>query len=260
MGKSMIEIARMINKSMHNIIADQVDCREIAELLAENLNCDVYFIDLHGNTGEYALCTDLVCPGIDKGTSFKDCLPERYHEFYMNIYETRANVLWKKEFLFCPSGNRTCPYEEVMITIIPVYEGVQRLGTVLLVKSGGEFTDEEIVIAEYGVTILANEIIRKRSKNIENEARKRATVQSAVATLSYSERKAMKRIIAELKGNEGLVVIEHIATSFELNRASASNALTKIVSAGIIEKRSVGKKGIYIKILNDSLFHELYKH
>ncbi len=43
------------------------------------------------------------------------------------------------------------------------------------------------MLAEYGSIVVANEVMRMRSERVEEEARRRAAVQIAMATLSYSE-------------------------------------------------------------------------
>ncbi|MBJ3788582.1 GTP-sensing pleiotropic transcriptional regulator CodY, partial [Bacillus sp. OA1] len=42
-------------------------------------------------------------------------------------------------------------------------------------------------------------------------------------------------------------------------RSVIVNALRKLESAGVIESRSLGMKGTYIKVLNDKFLHELAK-
>ena len=106
---------------------------------------------------------------------------------------------------------------------------------------------------------MANEIMRMRSERIEEQARKKASVQIALATLSYSEKEAIEHIIAELDSKEGLLVASRIADKVGITRSVIVSALRKSESAGVIESRSLGMKGTYIKVLNDYLFDELGK-
>ncbi len=103
------------------------------------------------------------------------------------------------------------------------------------------------------------EILRDRSGKIEDEARKKATVQVALGTLSYSELEAVIHILNELEGNEGLLVASKIADRVGITRSVIVNALRKFESAGVIESKSLGMKGTYIKVLNERLFEELKK-
>ena len=98
-----------------------------------------------------------------------------------------------------------------------------------------------------------------RSVNEENaeETRKIQNVRSAFDTLSWSEREAIMYIFEELDGNEGILVASKIADRVGITRSVIVNALRKFESAGVIESRSSGMKGTYIKVLNDVVFDEI---
>jgi transcriptional pleiotropic repressor len=98
-----------------------------------------------------------------------------------------------------------------------------------------------------------------RSINEENseEMRKSTIVKSAISTLSFSEQEAIKHIFEELDGNEGILVASKVADRVGITRSVIVNALRKFESAGVIESRSLGMKGTYIKILNDILKEEV---
>ena len=82
-------------------------------------------------------------------------------------------------------------------------------------------------------------------------------VQFAFSTLSFSELEAIINILGELDGNEGLLVASKIADRVGITRSVIVNALRKFESAGLIETKSLGMKGTYIRVLNDLLFEEL---
>jgi transcriptional pleiotropic repressor len=114
-------------------------------------------------------------------------------------------------------------------------------------------------LAEYGATVVGMEILRSKSDKIEEEARKKAAVQIALGTLSFSELEAIEHIFDELKGDEGMLVASKIADRVGITRSVIVNALRKFESAGVIESRSLGMKGTYIRVLNDRLLEELDK-
>ena len=89
------------------------------------------------------------------------------------------------------------------------------------------------------------------------EARSKAVVQMAINSLSYSELEAIEHIFEELDGNEGLLVASKIADRVGITRSVIVNALRKLESAGVIESRSLGMKGTYIKVLNDKFLNAL---
>ena len=56
-----------------------------------------------------------------------------------------------------------------------------------------------------------------------------------------------------------MLVASKIADKCDITRSVIVNALRKFESAGIIETRSSGMKGTYIKILNDAVYDEIDK-
>ena len=75
--------------------------------------------------------------------------------------------------------------------------------------------------------------------------------------MSYSELEAILHIFDELNGNEGILVASKIADRVGITRSVIVNALRKFESAGVIESRSSGMKGTYIKVVNQMVFDEL---
>ena len=68
---------------------------------------------------------------------------------------------------------------------------------------------------------------------------------------------AISHIFSELDGNEGVLIASKIADRVGITRSVIVNALRKFESAGIIESKSSGMKGTYIRVLNDVVFEEL---
>ena len=126
-------------------------------------------------------------------------------------------------------------------------------------KYDASFNDEDLLLAEYAATVLGVEILHDRETLMAEDVRKKAMVQVAFDTLSYSEMEAIINILSELNGPEGLLVASKIADRVGITRSVIVNALRKFESAGLIETKSLGMKGTYIRVLNDMLFDELAK-
>lgn len=260
MERTLLEKSRAINKILQKIGGNPVDFFEMAGVLSENLECSVFIVGRRGQIGGYAFTEGATCIGIEELTSHAERFPESFNQELINITETRTNVILDdgRKCIFNPD-NVTCDCSTRIWSITPVFGGARRIGTLILMRENREFTDEEIVLAEYGAIVVANEIMRMRSERIEEEARKKASVQIALATLSYSEKEAIEHIINELNGKEGLLVASRIADKVGITRSVIVSALRKFESAGVIDSRSLGMKGTYIKVLNDYLFDELKK-
>ena len=95
---------------------------------------------------------------------------------------------------------------------------------------------------------------------VEETIRKQTAVNMAINTLSYSEMKAVSAILGELDGTEGRLTASVIADRIGITRSVIVNALRKLESAGIIESRSLGMKGTYLKVINEGIFDKLKEY
>ena len=121
----------------------------------------------------------------------------------------------------------------------------------------GEYDIDDIILSEYGTTVVGLEMMRSVNEENAEETRKVQIVKSAISTLSFSELEAITHIFEEMDGKEGILVASKIADRVGITRSVIVNALRKFESAGVIESRSSGMKGTYIKVLNDVVFDEL---
>ena len=126
-------------------------------------------------------------------------------------------------------------------------------------KQNKSYEIDDIILGEYGTTVVSLEMMRSVNEENAEENRKIAIVKSAISTLSFSELEAITHIFDELDGSEGILVASKIADRVGITRSVIVNALRKFESAGVIESRSSGMKGTYIKVLNNVVFDELKK-
>ena len=145
------------------------------------------------------------------------------------------------------------------LMIVPITNMGERMGTVVFSRADESFDSEEIMLGEYGAAISAVQLLRMINRKAETEARKKNVVQLALEVLSYSELEAVKYIFGEIEGSEGFLIASKLAEEYKLTRSVIVNALRKLESAGVIDARSLGMKGTYIKVLNDYLYEELEK-
>lgn len=260
MGKTLLEKSRSINRILQKITGNPVDFFEMADVMSDNLECSVFIVGRRGHIIGYSFTDGAHCMEIDRLVSHAERFPESFNQELINIQETKMNILLEdgRKCMF-NMQDTTCDCSTRVWVISPVFGGARRIGTLILSREKELFTDEDIVLGEYGTIVVANEVMRMRAERIEEDARKKASVQIALATLSYSEKEAIEHIMAELDGTEGLLVASRIADKVGITRSVIVSALRKFESAGVIESRSLGMKGTYIKVLNDYIFAELRK-
>ncbi|MBO0462134.1 MULTISPECIES: GTP-sensing pleiotropic transcriptional regulator CodY [Enterococcus] len=185
--------------------------------------------------------------------------PDAYTETVDLITKTEANIPITSDMTAFPFESRE-KYPFGLTTVVPIFGAGERLGTIILARMEQAFTDEDLVLAEYGATVVGMQILYQKSRDIEADVRSTTAVQMAINTLSYSELKAVQAIFDALEGNEGRLTASNIADKIGITRSVIVNALRKLESAGIIESRSLGMKGTYLKVLNARFKDELTKH
>ena len=251
MSVQLLDKTRKINKLLHNNNSQKVVFNDICEVLSEILEANslviskkgkVLGVGTHNGTSEI---TELIA---DKVGGFID---EMLNERLLSILSTKENV-----------NLATLGFDEENVNrfqaiISPLDIAGSRLGTVFIYKEEKGFDIDDIILSEYGTTVVGLEMMRSVNEENAEENRKIAIVKSAISTLSFSELEAIIHIFEELSGNEGVLVASKIADRVGITRSVIVNALRKFESAGVIESRSSGMKGTYIKVINDVVFAEL---
>jgi transcriptional pleiotropic repressor len=247
----------MLNKILQKSGTEPVVFDDICKPLSEVLESNVYIISRRGKILGYNLSSGFQCEVLKTDVIDNMKFADLYNNKLMSIHETKANLPIDGKCTF--NEEDCCGLNNKITTIVPIIGNRERLGTLVLAKFEDQFNDDDMVLAEYSATIVGLEILRSKHDEIEHEARKKAVVQLAIGTLSYSELEAVEHIFNELDGSEGLLVASKIADKVGITRSVIVNALRKFESAGVIESRSLGMKGTHIKILNDKLLDELKK-
>lgn len=253
---TLLEKTRRVNRLLQRLAGKTVDFGEMAAVLSDVIKANVYIVDGSGLVLGYALIAQFECPIVKDGVLGDGRFPGDYSHRLLRIDETAANIAQEgRRCVFKKDEN--CTYGEKLTTIIPMTGGGQRLGTLILARFGEEFADDDLILAEYAATSVAMEMLRARSERVEMEVRQKAAVQVAIGSLSYSELEAVQHVFKELTGPEGFLVASRIADRVGITRSVIVNALRKFEGAGVIESRSLGMKGTYIKVLNGMLLDEL---
>lgn len=239
----LLEKTRILHQLLQKSASQVLDFNGIAEELSGMLDSNVYIVGKKGKLlgrGE----TGSIRGGLFHADELKDGqFTEGTQQWLLGFTHTEVNVAPQDAGFTC--------------IMAPVFGSGERMGTVVYAREGKAYTPSETILAEYGASVAGMQILRNASDRLENEARKKTVVQLALEVLSYSELEAVKYIFSEIEGNEGFLVASKLAEEYKLTRSVIVNALRKLESAGVIDARSLGMKGTYIKILNDYLYEQL---
>lgn len=258
MVMGLLAKTRRLNRLLQKAAGRALSFMDMAEVLRDTINANVYVISRKGKILGYATTEPISSMELQHMVTEERRIPTEFNNILKKIEETTSNL--DTESPYHAFAERIHLFlEKKCITVIPIIGGGDRHGTIALTRMQEEFIDDDLILAEYGSTIIGMEILRERAEEIEMEARSRASVQVAVNSLSFSEMEAVEHIFEELKGKEGLLVASKIADRVGITRSVIVNALRKLESASVIETRSLGMKGTYIKILNEKLVQEIAK-
>lgn len=251
MSVQLLDKTRKINRLLHNNNSSKVVFNDICDVLTETMDSNVLVVSKKGKVLGVGQC-----PGVEVlqdllvnkvGSHVDKMLNERM----LSVLSTKENVnLMTLGF----SQDDVQGYQAI---VAPIEIAGERLGTLFMYKQQGAYEIDDIILSEYGTTVVGLEMLRSVNEESAEEVRKEQIVKSAISTLSTSELEAILCIFNEMKGMEGILVASKIADRVGITRSVIVNALRKFESAGVIESRSSGMKGTYIKVVNEVVFEEL---
>ena len=251
MSVQLLDKTRKIGQLLHNNNSSKVVFNDICGILTEILASNVLVISRKGKVlgiSEADQVRELEEMIVDRVGNFIDPM---LNERFLSILSTKENVNLQT-LGFTDESIRN--YQAI---VNPIEIAGERLGTVFMYRMDRAYEIDDIILSEYGTTVVGLEMMRSQSEENEEENRKIQVVKSAIGTLSYSELEAIIHIFEELDGQEGVLVASRIADRVGITRSVIVNALRKFESAGVIESRSSGMKGTYIKVLNDAVYDQL---
>lgn len=250
---SLLDKTRKIGKLLHNNNSSKVVFNDICDVMKEILSSNILVISKKGKLLGIG-CREGIEPISELiGERVGDFIDPMLGERLLGILSTKENVN------LATLGFENTASENYQAIITPIEIAGERLGSLFIYKTGSQYDIDDIILCEYGTTVVGLEMLRSVSEESAEESRKLAVVNSAIGTLSYSEVEAIVHIFDELGGMEGVLVASKIADKVGITRSVIVNALRKFESAGVIESRSSGMKGTYIKVLNDVVFEEVEK-
>lgn len=252
--QDLLEKTRIVSRVLQSRKdINKPDYPKLARLMCDLSAANVYVINKEGHILGYAWVSEYDCP-IMSDMLLKEEMPDAYVE---KVNRHNESVLNHTDHGLCAYADQPCTYSDKHVLIVPINGSGERLGTLILARFGYQFDTRDLVLAEYLSTVVGLEILNERNKIIEERGRERLVVQMAMRALSYSEVESVKHIMEDLGGEEGVVVASKVADRVGVTRSVIVNALRKLGSAGIIESRSLGMKGTYIRVLSPLFLEEL---
>ena len=249
----LLDDTRKINSILHRKNSGKVAFNDICDAMRSVLSSNVLVLSKKGK---------ILGMGYSSGFEPIGSLADgRVSQFIDSLLNARlVDILSTKESVNLEtlgfSAETSRNYQAI---ITPIDIAGQRYGTLMIYKPRSEeaYSIEDIILTEYGATVVGLEMVRSVSEESAEEDRRAQGVQAALSTLSASETDAVVHIFDELSGLEGILVASRIADREGITRSVIVNALRKLESAGVIVSKSSGMKGTYIKVTNELIYDEI---
>ncbi|WCK52663.1 GTP-sensing pleiotropic transcriptional regulator CodY [Aneurinibacillus sp. Ricciae_BoGa-3] len=254
---TLLKKIKKINRLLQLSTGHDIKFSEMAKELGEVIDANIFIVSkkgkLLGVSAERTIENERMAHYIENRQ-----FPDEYIQMASKLDEPTANIPLTEYLTAFPTESHDL-LNEGWTTIVPIVGAGEKLGLFITSRINRKFDDEDMVLAEFSATVVGSEITKLKVEEMAEQTRKQAMVRLAIDTLSYSEIEAMKGILHHLEGKEGLIVASTIADNAGITRSVIVNALRKLESAGVLDSRSLGMKGTYIKILNELFIDEIHK-
>ena len=251
---SLVSNIRNINLLMENVNDERQALEAIINQIKKALKANVILADEYGRI-IYETEPIGYCIFDKRSVKGEICLDKSFNEQLLDIDSLVDNVSFDGFYI------KTAPRAEIeknIGIIAPVTIMKKRAGTLVIYRTSA-FKESDAYVVESALMLLGlilrfdeNTEVEKNRRNVEN-------VKAAIGTLSFSELEAVIKIFQKMDELEGVIVASKIADEAKITRSVIVNALRKLESAGVVETRSLGMKGTYIRIINECLRKELKK-
>ena len=208
----LLDKTRKINKLLHNNSSQKVVFNDICKVMSDILVSNVLVISRKGKVLGVSI--------IEEVEEIKELIQDEVGGYVDSMLNERLlNVLSTKENVNLETLGFAEGYSNKYQAIIaPIDIAGERLGTLFMYKVENQYDIDDIILCEYGTTVVGLEMMRSVNEETAEEDRKVHIVKSAISTLSYSELEAIIHIFDELGQGEGILVASRIADKVGITR------------------------------------------
>jgi len=247
MSLELLDKTRQINRLLNEQASEKIDFTDFCRVLSQTLEVNVVLASRKGKILGLKERKEIQAISQLHDIKYGDYLEPSLQNRFMTILSTKENVNLQTLGFSLEDAASGC-----QAMIAPISMAGIRLGTLFVYRQKFPFSIDDIILTEYGTTVIGLAMQRAESEEQSAEQHKEQDVMAAVKTLSKLEIRAVLAVLNELEGkSEGIVVTSRLADKVGITRSVIVNALKKCESAGLIYTKSSGMKGTTVQIIND---------
>ena len=252
MGVQLLDKTRKINSLLHNNSSDKVVFNDMCNVLGDVLLSRVLVLSKKGKLLGYGISIEVETEEKLISVKVGEFIDKELNERLLDILSTKENV--NLETL----GFEGSSSELYNAIVTPINIAGERYGTMFAYRGGKKYNIDDIILSEYGATVIGLELIRSLNEETEEIYRNVNMVTSAISTLSSSEKEAICEVMTRIKQEKSdLIIASRVSQETGITRSIIVNALRKLESAGVIKCKGAGMKGTRIKVLNTAIYSQL---
>ncbi len=227
---------------------NNINLEKLVKEISGIINCEIFLIS---ENGEVLACQSSLFPASE--TQRKPELKPEFKQRLSFVFETTLNLPVDSCFLNEP--NLSLPYQ--FMTLIPIRKTQGTSGHMIFAQKR-QLTTDELILAETAALVVC---IYMYEQNLKTDLADRQSFNAlqVLNSLSFSEIKAIRNVFEVLNGMEGFLIASKVADRIGISRSVIVNAMRKLESAGVVESRSLGIKGTYIKIKDQQFLGALFE-
>jgi transcriptional pleiotropic repressor len=243
MKREILTKAKSLSWAINREKTDSMPFASLCEVLGDLTDSNVYLLDKEGNLlGGH--CNTL------ETAFYNERKPNKKKCSTKNSIGINQKG-WQEKLL--AEYQIDCNTKNNFRASIPINGVNSDVGNLFISRYSIPFGDEDMVLAEFSAVIVSIKMQNIIDQKKDNTNWTTGIVDTAMSSLSYSERVGTRMIFDDLTGLDGVVVVSRVAERAQMARTVIVNAIRKIESAGIIESKSLGMKGTYIRVLNKNI-------
>jgi transcriptional pleiotropic repressor len=238
--KPLTDMIRQLNGSLYNDEGQNPDLRQAVSSLSSLVGAAVFVVSREGE----------VLVAESGPVKLADSLKQLIEDHSLKANRDLMQLLKSDEAVYNEPDPVQKTNNDYYYSLVPFTAKEKKSDILLLCSAKKPLDDDQLALAEIGALLIGLIQRLEQSDKEEEIIRNKKLAEGAFESLSYSEVEAIEEILKNITNNESVVIASKIADNLGITRSVIVNALRKFESAGIIESRSLGMKGTFIRVKN----------